>query len=84
MNFHEQLFIAKGERPMTNPFEDAEATYNVLINKEGFYSLWPAFAAVPSGWTICLIDKRQACLDYINTTWTDMRPLSLVCAPALN
>jgi len=64
---------------MTNPFEDETATYLVLINDEDQYSLWPSFIDVPRGWTVAhSTDSRQACLDYINQTWTDMRPKSLV------
>jgi MbtH protein len=66
---------------MSNPFEDPEGTYIVLINDEGQYSLWPEFIAVPAGWTIVhQPDTRQACLDYINENWTDMRPKSLIKA----
>ena len=62
-----------------NPFEDENATYHVLINQEGQYSLWPTFKEVPAGWTIALqATSRAACLDYINTHWTDMRPASLI------
>jgi uncharacterized protein YbdZ (MbtH family) len=64
---------------MTNPFEDEDAVYHVLINEEGQYSLWPSFKEVPSGWTIVHeSDNRAACLAYINQHWTDMRPNSLV------
>jgi MbtH protein len=64
---------------MTNPFEDDNAKYLVLINDEGQYSLWPAFIDVPQGWTIAHeTDTRQCCLDYINENWTDMRLRSLV------
>ena len=63
---------------MTNPFEDPDAEYSVLINDEGQYSLWPVFATVPDGWTARLQRaSRQECLDHINEHWTDMRPLSL-------
>ncbi|MGW2046482.1 MbtH family protein [Streptomyces sp. NPDC001858] len=66
---------------MTNPFEDPEATYLVLVNDEGQHSLWPAFALVPAGWAVAHDkDTRQACLDYINENWVDMRPKSLVDA----
>jgi MbtH protein len=64
---------------MTNPFEDETATYHVLVNDEGQYSLWPSFKDVPHGWTIAKkSDSRAACLDYINQNWTDMRPNSLI------
>ena len=64
---------------MTNPFEDENATYSVLVNDEGQHSLWPSFKAVPKGWTIVhSSDGRAACLEFINQHWTDMRPTSLV------
>lgn len=63
----------------TNPFEDEDANYFVLINDEGQHSLWPVFADVPDGWEIIFgEDKRQACLDFIEKNWTDMRPKSLI------
>ncbi|MER7847145.1 MbtH family protein [Kitasatospora sp. NPDC096077] len=63
----------------TNPFEDENGTYLVLVNDEGQHSLWPAFVEVPAGWrTVHGEDSRQACLDHIEQNWTDMRPTSLV------
>ncbi|ANB57732.1 mbtH-like family protein [Anoxybacillus sp. B7M1] len=63
---------------MTNPFENQDGTYVVLINEEGQYSLWPSSIAVPSGWKIVFSENtRAACHDYIHTHWTDMRPNSL-------
>jgi MbtH protein len=63
----------------TNPFEDADGRYLVLVNDEGQYSLWPSFVEVPAGWTVALAETdRQAALDFVNETWTDMRPRSLV------
>ncbi|MBB6118422.1 MbtH family protein [Nocardiopsis algeriensis] len=64
---------------MTNPFEDSEGRFRVLVNDEGQHSLWPSFADVPAGWTVAKDeDTRQACLDHIEENWTDIRPLSLV------
>ncbi|MEU8852908.1 MbtH family protein [Streptomyces sp. NPDC048564] len=66
---------------MANPFENDEASYFVLVNDEGQHSLWPAFAEVPGGWrTVHGEDTRAACLAYVEESWTDMRPLSLVRA----
>ncbi|WP_075731877.1 MbtH family protein [Streptomyces acidiscabies] len=63
----------------TNPFEDDDARYLVLTNDEGQHSLWPAFAEVPDGWTVAHPEgTRQACLEYVERNWTDMRPKSLV------
>ena len=64
---------------MTNPFEDENGVYHVLINDEGQHSLWPSFIQVPEGWTIVHQSaSRAACLEFINQHWTDMRPNSLV------
>ena len=64
---------------MSNPFEDKDGSYLALVNDEGQYSLWPAFIDVPAGWTVAHPkDSRDACLDFINRTGTDMRPTSLV------
>jgi MbtH protein len=63
----------------TNPFEDEDANYFVLVNEEDQHSLWPVFADVPDGWQVIFgEDKRQACLDFIEKSWTDMRPKSLI------
>jgi len=63
---------------MTNPFEDPNREYRVLVNDQGQHSLWPAFREVPPGWkTIGLEGNRQVCLDWIAANWTDMRPRSL-------
>ncbi len=45
---------------MTNPFEDENGSYHVLVNDEGQHSLWPSFIAVPNGWTIAL-EFEPAC-----------------------
>lgn len=64
---------------MTNPFDDPENSYFVLINYEGQHSLWPTFVEVPAGWRIAHPPgPREACLDYIDQHWTDLRPQSLI------
>jgi MbtH protein len=64
---------------MTNPFEDPDGTYLVLVNDEGQHSLWPSFVEVPAGWTVAHGESsRSACLDFVNESWTDMRPDSLI------
>lgn len=65
----------------TNPFEDPDGRYLVLVNAEGQHSLWPAFVDVPAGWEVVLDETdRQSALGYIDEHWTDMRPKSLVAA----
>jgi MbtH protein len=67
------------EDDVTNPFEDENGVYHVLVNEEGQHSLWPSFIAVPQGWNIIhKSDSRAACLEFINQHWTDMRPNSLI------
>jgi len=62
-----------------NPFDDPDATFLVLVNDEGQHSLWPAFADIPPGWEIAHDkDTRAACLEYVERTWTDLRPKSLI------
>lgn len=53
-------------------------TYDVVINDEEQYSIWPADRDPPAGWH--RVDKRGPkadCLAYVDQMWTDMRPLSL-------
>ena len=63
---------------MTNPFEDPEGHYLVVVNDEDQHSLWPSFIPVPAGWRVTFgEDSRDACLAYVERTWTDLRPRSL-------
>jgi MbtH protein len=64
---------------MTNPFDDENGTFLVLVNDEGQHSLWPNFVSVPAGWTTVFGENtRQACLEYVEKNWKDMRPNSLI------
>jgi len=61
-----------------NPFDDDNGTFYVLVNDEEQYSLWPVFADLPSGWRVVFGEgDRASCLDYVDKTWTDMRPRTL-------
>ncbi|WP_330274211.1 MbtH family protein [Lentzea sp. NBC_00516] len=63
---------------MTNPFEDPEGRFFVLVNEEQQHSLWPVFAEVPAGWTkVFGEENREACLSYVEENWTDLRPASI-------
>jgi uncharacterized protein YbdZ (MbtH family) len=63
---------------MTNPFDDPDGRFFVVVNDEGQHSLWPAFADVPAGWTIAFGESdRDSCLRYVEENWVDMRPRSL-------
>ena len=66
---------------MANPFDDENGEFIVLVNDELQYSLWPTFREIPDGWkSVGPRGARKECLDFIETTWTDMRPKSLVDA----
>jgi len=57
---------------------DDDTTFDVVINDEEQYSIWPSYKAIPAGWkAVGKQGKKAECLAYIDATWTDMRPLSL-------
>ncbi|WP_150050254.1 MULTISPECIES: MbtH family protein [Methylomonas] len=58
---------------------DSEDTvFQVVVNHEEQYSIWPDYKPVPNGWrTVGKSGLKKDCLEYIEQVWTDMRPLSL-------
>jgi glycopeptidolipid biosynthesis protein len=65
--------------PMTtNPFDDDNGTFYVLVNDEEQHSLWPSFAEIPAGWRVVHGETdRASCIDYVENHWTDIRPKTL-------
>jgi glycopeptidolipid biosynthesis protein len=62
----------------SNPFDDDNASFLVLVNDEEQHSLWPTLADVPAGWRVVYGDTdRAACLDYVEQNWTDIRSKGL-------
>ncbi|HEU5110713.1 MAG TPA: MbtH family NRPS accessory protein [Micromonosporaceae bacterium] len=58
--------------------DDDGLTYQVVVNHEEQYSIWPADETPPLGWQgDGTTGSRQECLAHIDRVWTDMRPLSL-------
>ncbi len=52
--------------------------YDVVINGEEQYALWPAERDVPAGWKRTgRRGPREECLAYVAEVWTDMRPRSV-------
>ena len=52
--------------------------YQVVMNHEEQYSIWPVDRENPLGWGDAGKSGPKAeCLAYIKEVWTDMRPLSL-------
>ncbi len=63
---------------MQSPFDDDEAEFQILVNEEGQYSLWPSFKEPPPGWRVTgPSGTRRTCLEWIEAMWTDIRPQSL-------
>ena len=57
---------------------NTDMIYQVVVSDEGRYSIWPDYKEIPWGWRADdMRGTKQECLDYIETVWTDMRPLSL-------
>ena len=57
---------------------NTDMIYQVVVSEEGRYSIWPDYKEIPWGWRADdMRGTKQECLDYIETVWTDMRPLSL-------
>lgn len=58
--------------------DDDMTIYDVVVNHEEQYSIWPQDKAIPLGWqTTGKSGIKSDCLAYVNEIWTDMRPLSL-------
>jgi uncharacterized protein YbdZ (MbtH family) len=70
-----------GSALSSNPFDDQDGRFLVLVNDEEQYSLWPTFAGVPAGWAVKFGGSegtdRDSALRYVEENWTDMRPRSL-------
>lgn len=58
--------------------DDDRFEYQVLVNHEEQYSLWPTFKQIPNGWRqVGPTGSKQECLDYVERVWTDITQLSV-------
>lgn len=56
----------------------AEQAFQVVVNDEDQYSIWPAGQEPPAGWRLAgFTGVRDDCLAHVDRVWTDMRPRSL-------
>jgi len=63
---------------MSNQDVQAVALFEVVLNDEEQYSIWPVEKEIPLGWKKAgKQGSKETCLEYIKEVWTDMRPLSL-------
>jgi len=65
--------------PAMTPDPEIDRTlYQVVVNHEEQYSIWPADRPPPAGWRVeGKPGDKATCLAHIKEVWTDMRPLSL-------
>ncbi|KAF0812622.1 Enterobactin biosynthesis protein YbdZ [Andreprevotia sp. IGB-42] len=62
----------------TNPFDDENLAFLVLVNNQTQYSLWPDITAVPPGWRVVLgPESRSHCVQWLEQNWQDIRPRAL-------
>lgn len=63
----------------TSCFDREDETFIVLVNHEEQYSIWPHWKTVPGGWRAIegVKGDKKTVLEFVEKTWTDMRPLSL-------
>jgi MbtH protein len=75
--------VHERERTMSNIFDAEDVTFQVVVNAEEQYSIWPAEREIPSGWrAIGKSGTKKECLAHIEEVWTDLRPASLRAKPA--
>ncbi|HEV3429744.1 MAG TPA: MbtH family NRPS accessory protein [Paraburkholderia sp.] len=59
-------------------WDDENAEFEVVINQEEQYSIWPSYKQIPAGWqAVGKKGPKAEVLAYIEEHWTDMRPASL-------
>lgn len=57
---------------------EAADLYVVVVNLEEQFSIWRSGSPPPSGWRSVTPDASKThCIEYIESNWVDMRPLSV-------
>lgn len=63
---------------MSSESENDPTLYQVVLNHEEQYSIWPVDQPIPAGWRAeGKTGDKAACLAHIKIVWTDMTPASL-------
>ncbi len=63
---------------MVADWDEEWTEYDVVVNHEEQYSIWPAGRDFPAGWRAeGTTGSKDVCLKRIEEIWKDMRPLSL-------
>jgi MbtH protein len=63
---------------MPSDSENDPTLYQVVLNHEEQYSIWPTDQPIPAGWRAeGKSGDKASCLAHIKIVWTDMTPASL-------
>ena len=63
---------------MTEDGVEENAVYIAVVNHEEQHSIWRAEKSLPLGWRpIGTVGTKAEVLAYIETVWSDLRPLSV-------
>jgi MbtH protein len=58
--------------------DDDSTVYDVVVNDEEQFSIWPARKSAPAGWKAVGFQGTKAeCMSHIDQVWIDLRPRSL-------
>jgi MbtH protein len=64
--------------PKESEMSSDEIEFQVVINDEEQYSIWPAHRNPPLGWRdVGVHGSKEHCLAHIETVWTDITPRSV-------
>lgn len=56
----------------------SEPSYQVVVNNEEQYALWPQHLTIPAGWRNAGKNgSKDECLAFVKEVWSDLTPLSL-------
>lgn len=58
--------------------DEDQKIYNVVVNNEEQWSIWPSYKSIPAGWKFGGKEgSKEECLAFIKSVWTDLRPRTL-------
>lgn len=59
----------------SNPFDNTQGHFTILINAQQQYSVWPQHVALPAGWqVVCEPQTQEACYHWLKQRWTTLQP----------
>ncbi|AFJ46485.1 MbtH family protein [Shimwellia blattae] len=59
----------------SNPFDDPNGQFYILMNTSGEYSLWPDYCPLPAGWNkVCEPQPQALCVSWLAGHWQALTP----------